>query len=275
MEFRHAVSVCRSAAAATRPSLASTRPSPSSILLVQRQPFTTNNNKQQLEAAAAAPRPQSPPPAVNPNSSLFRVAQLQASLNKNPSAMPPRPPPIRKSNMLDDGGQRKRTPSWATPHNNAGTLFRNTRLTGRAPTGGSSAPGGSGSLFNLPTQISSDMERATTSTTTTNTSPSLSTWNEEEFLPKHYDVAEPELRLRPSTGRTVHVRGNVDLARGFRLLQRAVTQNKIKRDERMARAYERPGLKRKRLKSERWAARFKFAFKSTIARAMELKGQGW
>jgi small subunit ribosomal protein MRP21 len=180
--------------------------------------------------------------------------------------------------MLDDGGQRKRSPSWATPQNNGTTLFRNTRLTGRAPTTNSSAPGGSGSLFNLPTQITSDMERATTTTTTDSTTARgipMSTWNEEEFLPKHYDVTEPELRLRPSTGRTVHVRGNVDLARGFRLLHRAVTQNKIKRDERMARAYERPGLKRKRLKSERWAARFKYAFKSTIARAMELKGQGW
>jgi len=270
MEFRQVVSVCRSAAAATRPSLASTRLFPTAIL-VQRHQFTTNNKQQSEAAAAAVQQPQSEPP-VNPRSPAYRVAQLQASLSQNPSTMPPRPP-IRKNNMLE-GSQQK---SWATPQVRGGggsngkgkSLFRNTTLTGRAPTGTAS-----GDLFNLPTQITSDMERAT-GTNANNTSTTMSTWNEDEFLPKHYDVSEPELRLRPSTGRTIHVKGNVDLARGFRLLQRAVSQNKIKADVRLTKFHERPALKRKRLKRERWQARFKNGFRATINRVMELKAQGW
>ncbi|AEO61051.1 hypothetical protein MYCTH_2310836 [Thermothelomyces thermophilus ATCC 42464] len=293
MEFRQVVSVCRSAAAAaTRPSLASTRPFPSSVL-IQRHQFSTNN-KQQSEAAAAAAAVQQPPSEtpVNPRSPAYRVAQLQASLSQNPSSsssLPPRPP-IRKNNMLE-GSQK----SWAAPQARSGggnsssggaSLFRNTTLTGRAPTSSSSSSSssaGTGDLFNLPTQITSDMERATGaggsksdgSTGTTGTTETMSTWSEDEFLPKHYDVSEPELRLRPSTGRTIQIKGNVDLARGFRLLHRAVSQNKIKAHVRLTRFHERPALKRKRLKRERWQERFRQGFRATINRVMELKAQGW
>lgn len=270
MEFRQVVhSVCRSAAVATRPSLASTRLPPSSILLQHHQ-FTTNS-KQQLEATAAAVQPQSPPPLHTTTSPQYRVAQLRASLqSRDPSAIPPRPPPIRTPNAFE-GTQRKRTPGWAAPQTKGAagnSLFSGLNLTGRAPTNANGTSSSSAAdAFNLPSQIASDMERSTGG--------SLSTWNENEFLPKHYDVSEPELRLRPSTGRTVHVKGNVDLARGFRLLQRAVSQNKIKTDVRLARHHERPALKRKRQKRERWQARFKNGFRAAISRVMELKAQGW
>ncbi|KAL2165741.1 hypothetical protein VTG60DRAFT_3927 [Thermothelomyces hinnuleus] len=281
MEFRQVVSVCRSAAAAaTRPSLASTRPFPSSVL-IHRHQFSTNNKQQSEAAAAAVQQPPSEAP-VNPRSPAYRVAQLQASLSQNPSSSLPPRPPIRKNNMLE-GSQK----SWAAPqarsggNNSSGTssLFRNTTLTGQAPTSSSSSAG-TGDLFNLPTQITSDMERATgaggsKSDGSTGTTETMSTWSEDEFLPKHYDVSEPELRLRPSTGRTIQIKGNVDLARGFRLLQRAVSQNKIKAHVRLTRFHERPALKRKRLKRERWQERFKHGFRATINRVMELKAQGW
>ncbi|KAH6856266.1 hypothetical protein B0I37DRAFT_366940 [Chaetomium sp. MPI-CAGE-AT-0009] len=268
MEFRQVVSVCRAAAAATRPSLASTRPSPASILLQQRH-FTSNNKQQSEAAAAVAVAADQPSPTPN----YQRVSQLQTSISQNrTSSTPPRPPPppFRLGNMLD--GQKRTPPSWAVPQTGNGSrspLLRNTMLTGRAPTGSGSSGGG---LYNLATQITSDMERAT------GAGPSLgamSTWDEEAFLPKHYDVAEPELRLRPSTGRTVDIKGSVDLARGFRLLQRAVSQNRIKSDVRQAKFYERPALKRKRQKRERWQVRFKEGFRAAVVRAMELKGQGW
>jgi small subunit ribosomal protein MRP21 len=270
MEFRQVVSVCRSAAAATRPCLTSTRPSPSSILLQQRH-FTTNN-KQQSEAAAAVAEQQTP------TSRYERIAQLQHSLSQNRTTPTPPRPPFRQNNMLDIS--KRPPPVWAIPHNPTNTaggrspLIRSTMLTGRAPTNSSSGPGGG--LYNLPNQITSDMEQSLGTTPNTSTSPGMmSTWNEEAFLRKNYDVSEPELRLRPSTGRTVDIKGSVDLARGFRLLQRAVSQNRVKTDVRLAKFYERPALKRKRQKRERWQVRFKEGFKAAIWRAMELKGQGW
>ncbi|KAI0813634.1 hypothetical protein GGR55DRAFT_635275 [Xylaria sp. FL0064] len=83
------------------------------------------------------------------------------------------------------------------------------------------------------------------------------------------------MRLVPRTGRTVHVGANVDVARSFKLLAQQVGQNRVRREFYQQRFHERPGKKRKRLKSERWQARFKKGFKATISRVRELTAQGW
>ncbi|KAI0970626.1 hypothetical protein F4678DRAFT_435800 [Xylaria arbuscula] len=83
------------------------------------------------------------------------------------------------------------------------------------------------------------------------------------------------LRMVPRTGRTVHVGTNVDVARSFKLLAVQVGQNKLRRDFQLQRFHERPGKKRKRLRSERWQMRFKKGFKATISRVRELTAQGW
>ncbi|KAI1192091.1 hypothetical protein F5B17DRAFT_379430 [Nemania serpens] len=83
------------------------------------------------------------------------------------------------------------------------------------------------------------------------------------------------LRTVPRTGRTVHVKANVDVARSFKLLAMQVAQNSMRRDFQLQRFHERPGMKRKRLKSERWQKRFKKGFKATVARVRELTAQGW
>ncbi|KAK4125618.1 hypothetical protein N657DRAFT_613634 [Parathielavia appendiculata] len=259
MEFRQVVHcVRRSAAAATRPSLASTQPSPSAILL-QHHHFTTNTKPQQQEAAAAQPQFSAPLHA--------RIDQVRTSIPQPRLTMPPRPPPLRSSPFFQNQTGKK-APGWVSPTSQPTGTTRSTTLTGRAPTAPSTTTAEE-DPYSLFTQINADMERSTGGGGT------LPTWNEDEFLGKHYDVSEPALRLRPSTGRTIHVKGHVDVARGFRLLQRAVAQNGIKRDVFLARAHERPALKRKRQKRERWQARFKNGFKATIARVMELKGQGW
>lgn len=82
-------------------------------------------------------------------------------------------------------------------------------------------------------------------------------------------------RLRPSVGRTVHLDSRVDLARGLGLLNTRVRVNKIAQDVSKQRFHERPGLKRKRLRSERWRARFKDGFKATCSRVQDLARQGW
>ncbi|RYC59402.1 hypothetical protein CHU98_g6811 [Xylaria longipes] len=83
------------------------------------------------------------------------------------------------------------------------------------------------------------------------------------------------LRMVPRTGRTVYVKNNVDVARSFKLLAVQVSQNGLRRDFQLQRFHERPGKKRKRLRSERWRKRFQKGFKATISRVRELTTQGW
>ncbi|KAI3332402.1 hypothetical protein HD806DRAFT_193773 [Xylariaceae sp. AK1471] len=83
------------------------------------------------------------------------------------------------------------------------------------------------------------------------------------------------LRMVPRTGRTVHVKNNVDVARSFKLLAVQIAQNRLRQDFQSQRFHERPGKKRKRLRSERWQKRFKKGFKATVSRVRELTAQGW
>lgn len=88
-------------------------------------------------------------------------------------------------------------------------------------------------------------------------------------------ASDIKYRLRPSVGRTIHLDSRVDLARGLGLLNARVRVNKIAQDVSKQRFHERPGLKRKRLRSERWRARFKHGFKATCSRVQDLARQGW
>lgn len=84
-----------------------------------------------------------------------------------------------------------------------------------------------------------------------------------------------KLRLRPVLGRSVKVGDRTDFARGLLILHTKVMSNSVARDASRQRFHERPGLKRKRLKSERWRRRFKEGFKATCERVKELALQGW
>lgn len=88
-------------------------------------------------------------------------------------------------------------------------------------------------------------------------------------------ASEIKYRLRPSVGRTVEIGHRVDLARGLGLLNLRVRVNKVSQDFSRQRYHERPGLKRKRLRRERWRARFKDGFKANCKRVQELARQGW
>jgi small subunit ribosomal protein MRP21 len=84
-------------------------------------------------------------------------------------------------------------------------------------------------------------------------------------------------RLNPTYGRTVDLdvsRGR-DLVRGIGMLGSLVTRNKIRHEMSKQRFHERGGLKRKRLASERWRARFKIGFRTLTKRVGELTGKGW
>ncbi|KAI8931297.1 hypothetical protein NX059_011640 [Plenodomus lindquistii] len=84
-------------------------------------------------------------------------------------------------------------------------------------------------------------------------------------------------RLNPTYGRTVdldHTRGR-DLVRGISMLASLTARNRIKSDFAVQRFHERPGLKRKRLNSERWRKRFKAGFTAVTSRVSELTRKGW
>ncbi|KAJ9669785.1 hypothetical protein H2201_000170 [Coniosporium apollinis] len=84
-------------------------------------------------------------------------------------------------------------------------------------------------------------------------------------------------RLGPSLGRTVNVDASkgVDLARGLRQLEMLCGRNRVRQDEARQRFHERPGLKRKRLRRERWRRRFKEGFQAVVGRVQELRRKGW
>ncbi|KAF2275610.1 uncharacterized protein EI97DRAFT_434020 [Westerdykella ornata] len=89
------------------------------------------------------------------------------------------------------------------------------------------------------------------------------------------DIVYP--RLNATTGRTIELdpsRGR-DIVRGLSMLGQLVARNRVKQDFNKQRFHERPGLKRKRLKSERWRARFKREFDATCKRVSELTMKGW
>lgn len=86
---------------------------------------------------------------------------------------------------------------------------------------------------------------------------------------------KPALRLNARTGRSVVVAGGVDIGRSFNLLGMSCARNKVRSDFNRQRFHERGGLKRKRLKRERWQKRFMNGFKATISRVKEMKRQGW
>lgn len=85
------------------------------------------------------------------------------------------------------------------------------------------------------------------------------------------------MKLTPTLGRTVHVDNDrgMDVARAFRSMEVQVARNQVKRDFNKQRFYERPGMKRKRLKSDRWRRRFKAGFQAAVRRVLKMRKQGW
>lgn len=93
--------------------------------------------------------------------------------------------------------------------------------------------------------------------------------------PPSKDVGE--LRLSSRTGLTLDVdpRNAADLGIKLRRLGATVVRNKVPHDFRKQRFHERPGLKRKRLKSVRWRRRFAAGFQKAVSRVQELRRKGW
>ena len=86
---------------------------------------------------------------------------------------------------------------------------------------------------------------------------------------------EVDFRLDPYMGRSVPVKPGVSLAQAIRRLDFKLRANHVRADLMAQRFHERPGLKRKRLKSERWRKRFKEGFKALISQVEHMRNKGW
>jgi small subunit ribosomal protein MRP21 len=101
------------------------------------------------------------------------------------------------------------------------------------------------------------------------------------YQPSAVAPLEPEKqiypRLNPAFGRTVDLKPETgrDLVRGINMLGSLMARNKVKADFMKQKFHERPGLKRKRLNSERWRARFRKGFQEVTGRVSELTRKGW
>ena len=82
------------------------------------------------------------------------------------------------------------------------------------------------------------------------------------------------IRSRPSLGRTVDVTPT-GVARALQVLNYDIRANNVRKEQKRQRFHERPGLKRKRLKSERYRARFMIAFKATLRKVRDMRKKGW
>ena len=85
------------------------------------------------------------------------------------------------------------------------------------------------------------------------------------------------VRLDAFIGRSEEVdpMKGVDLARALRKLEIKCAYNNVRQDFNKQRFHERPGIKRKRLKSQRWRKRFKEGFKAVVSKVQHMRMRGW
>ena len=76
-------------------------------------------------------------------------------------------------------------------------------------------------------------------------------------------------------GRAEPVERGVTMARALDKLNIKLAQNRVRQDIKRQRFHERPGLRRKRLNSERWRRRFKVGFVATIKKVQKMAKKGW
>ncbi|TGZ83145.1 hypothetical protein EX30DRAFT_394378 [Ascodesmis nigricans] len=79
-------------------------------------------------------------------------------------------------------------------------------------------------------------------------------------------------KMGPSAGRSIMV--TQGLPQAFMKLNYVLRENNVKGMVKAAKEHERPGLKRKRLKRQRWRARFKEGFKRMVQTALKMKKMG-
>lgn len=65
------------------------------------------------------------------------------------------------------------------------------------------------------------------------------------------------------------------MARALQVLGRECKENNVRGDQIRGRFHERNGMKRKRLRRERWRRRFGEGFRATVKLVAEMRRKGW
>ncbi|KAI5303561.1 hypothetical protein KEM56_007419 [Ascosphaera pollenicola] len=104
-----------------------------------------------------------------------------------------------------------------------------------------------------------------------------SSWLAKSVLQQMRINPDQDLRLHPSTGRTVDVNNKtgLDAVRAIRMLEIKCAKNKVRVHQRDQRFHVRRSQKKKDLKMKRWRALFKKSFRQTLSRCAKMKSQGW
>ncbi|KAI9774577.1 MAG: hypothetical protein M1840_002826 [Geoglossum simile] len=133
--------------------------------------------------------------------------------------------------------------------------------------------------YRSPGRIPTDRMLAPSPSTNDNLNPDISSSRSLLNTPTHTvsPPPMPTMRLNASTGRSVTVNKHrgIDFARALRNLELLCRQNNVRVDFMRQRFHERPGLKRKRLKSMRWRKNFMKGFKGMVAKVDEMRKKGW
>lgn len=233
--------------------------------------FVSSTSSSQASSPAAALRPQededdpplrpsdgAPNPSSQPSSSTDRLSIVDDILDQTLNNRTPVTAHSRTSRFKSTSAQADNTRgSSATDVKDAFAHFPPSRDRGKgSPLFGASkttAPRYGFSPQNLSLDVSSSLVK--------------------RLVP----LAPRTIRLNSSVGRSVEVdpaRG-ITLAAGLAKLEIIVGVNGVRRDFSKQRFYERPGLKRKRLKSERWRRRFKDGFRAIVDKVETMRRQGW
>ena len=85
----------------------------------------------------------------------------------------------------------------------------------------------------------------------------------------------PPVPLNAFVGRSVAVNKSLGLQQALNQLNMKLAVNKVRADVRAQKFHERPGLKRKRLRRERWRRRFKEGFQAVVQKVENMRRQGW
>ncbi|KAI5854142.1 hypothetical protein BZA05DRAFT_393339 [Tricharina praecox] len=79
-------------------------------------------------------------------------------------------------------------------------------------------------------------------------------------------------KMGPTAGRSIIVQA--DVAQAFMKLRSIISQNKVRQDFHRQKFYEPKGIRRKRLRSERYRVRFKEGFRRMISVVLDMKKKG-
>ncbi|KAI1004381.1 hypothetical protein K3495_g3835 [Podosphaera aphanis] len=183
-----------------------------------------------------------------------------------------------KSREIEEGAMQSLMSSWANPAPKADFPFSRhpSRNSSTTPSRSAQLPGVSSDFLLNATQKERSYSNQVNwgSLITEFTSATASMIKNMTVVSKPKTLRQP-MELKPRSGRAIVVSERIDVAQAFKKMEMSCSRNRIRREANAQRFHERPGLKRKRLRRQRWRQRFTDGFKATVGRVEELWKQGW